>query len=710
MRTREALSNSWAIVGGGILGMTLACRLAQAGRSVKLFEGAPVLGGLASSWKIGDVLWDRHYHVTLLSDLHLRGLLAEVGLEKNLRWKKTRTAFFSDGGLYSMSDIRDYLRFRPLRPWDKVRLGATVLRASRLTDLRELEHITALEWLTKLSGERTVEKLWRPLLASKLGMNTGRVSAAFIQATITRLYAARNSGLKEEMFGYLPGGYPRINAALAGRLSELGVEILPSHALRSVHVRPSGGLRLVFHNAHEEVCENAVLTVPAPSVATLCPQLSEEERQAFHNVEYQGILCASALLTRPLSDYYVTNLTDGTLPFTGIVDVTALVDPEEFGGRGLVYLPKYVSQNDPAWSLSDGDLQKSFENGLSRVYPAFRSCDVLAFRVSRVRDVFALPLLDYSRRLPPMRTSVAGLFAISSAHIVHGTFNVNETVSLANRAAAWLLAAEGRPAEARPPEPEGWVRYWAASPAIPLEHRRAELRSFLPALERVVGFHPEDVVLDIGSGPGLLAERIAGQVKEVHNADVSPTDLNLGRVNLAGQSNVHFHLLDSGHSTRLDALCARRFSLIVCRSVVQYYRTADDVADLIMQIRRVSAPGARLIIIDIPTGATPLRDTLDLLWHGLKEGRLPLTLGFLLRTGLSSYSRVRRKHGLLCLSATSLVDLLKKLDLEGEVLSAGLTPFSNRLHLLVRFSDCAAGQKGAARASVSAQGSCKGGR
>ncbi len=58
----------WAIVGGGILGMTLALRLAQRGRSVNLIERAEQLGGLASAWRLGDLVWDRHYHVTLLSD------------------------------------------------------------------------------------------------------------------------------------------------------------------------------------------------------------------------------------------------------------------------------------------------------------------------------------------------------------------------------------------------------------------------------------------------------------------------------------------------------------------------------------------------------------------------------------------------------------------------------------------------------------------
>ena len=65
-------SKRWGVIGGGILGLTIAHRLNQAGEEVTLFEGAERLGGLASAWKLGDITWDRHYHVTLFSDAHLR--------------------------------------------------------------------------------------------------------------------------------------------------------------------------------------------------------------------------------------------------------------------------------------------------------------------------------------------------------------------------------------------------------------------------------------------------------------------------------------------------------------------------------------------------------------------------------------------------------------------------------------------------------------
>lgn len=132
----------------------------------------------------------------------------------------------------------------------------------------------------------------------------------------------------------------------------------------------------------------------------------------------------------------MTNITDDRLPFTGVIEMTALVDPVEIGGRALIYFPKYVAEDDALLEKSDEPIRESFLAGIERMYPDFLREQVEAFRISRVRQVMALPTLDYSRNLPPMQTSVSGLHVVNSAQIVNGTLNVNESVKLAEKAVA----------------------------------------------------------------------------------------------------------------------------------------------------------------------------------------------------------------------------------------------------------------------------------
>jgi hypothetical protein len=52
----------------------------------------------------------------------------------------------------------------------------------------------------------------------------------------------------------------------------------------------------------------------------------------------------------------------------------------------------------------------------------------------------ALPTLNYSERLPQMQTSIPGVWAVNSAHILKGNLNVNETIQIAEEAIDTVLA------------------------------------------------------------------------------------------------------------------------------------------------------------------------------------------------------------------------------------------------------------------------------
>ncbi len=290
----------WGIVGGGMLGMTLALRLAQRGVHVTLYEAADTLGGLASAWQLGDLVWDRHYHVTLLSDTALRGLLAELNLADEITWRETRTGFYTDGQHYSLSNSLEFLRFPPLRLIDKCRLAMTILYASKIRQWQQLERIPVTDWLQRWSGARTFEKIWRPLLRAKLGENYTKASAAFIGAIIARMYTARRTGLKKEMFGYVTGGYARILERFETVLREAGVTVLPSYAATRVE-RRQGAVDIAFANGEQHTFDQVVVTLAAPLAARLCPGLEADEQDKLRNIVYQGIVCTSLLLKQPLS-------------------------------------------------------------------------------------------------------------------------------------------------------------------------------------------------------------------------------------------------------------------------------------------------------------------------------------------------------------------------------------------------------------------------
>lgn len=422
---------SWGIIGGGIMGMTLALRLSQKGYKVTIFESGNRPGGLTSSWEIDGLTWDCFYHVILMSDLNTRNIINEIGLENELQWVETKSGFYSQGKLYSMSNLFEFLTFPPINLIDKLRLGLTIFAASRIRNWKRLEKITVSHWLISWSGKNVFNKIWLPLLKAKLGENYKNTSAAFIWSTIQRMYAARKSGLKKEMFGYVRGGYDVINKSFAQHLQKLGVEIKLNEPIRSVVKQEDGSSRLSVNSDKRYQFDYVISTLSSAQSVKLT-DLPNDEKNKHLNIKYLGVICPSVLLRRAISPFYVTNITDYGTPFTGIIEMTALIDKNlELRGNTLVYLPKYVAPDDEMFDFDDQTISEIFLGALRKMYPEVSEEDILYFGVSKARIVFALPTLGYSENLPRINTSLDKFYIINSAQIVNGTLNVNDTIQIA---------------------------------------------------------------------------------------------------------------------------------------------------------------------------------------------------------------------------------------------------------------------------------------
>jgi protoporphyrinogen oxidase len=427
-----------------MLGMALARKLAAAGHSVTVLEAAPEAGGLAATWEIAHVRWDKHYHVILPADERLLQLIDDIGLGSEVVWSQTRTGVYAGGRLHSVSNTREFLKFPELSMWDKLRLGGTLFYASRIRNWHRLEAIPVEKWLRRWSGNHTFETFWRPLLRSKLGDNYQSASAAFIWAIMQRLYGARQSGSKVEQLGYVRGGYASILDRLTESLADAGIDLRLDTRVGSVRAAEDGGVAVVTGTGDELNFDRVAVTLAAPLAARVIQGLQPPEVDLLERMVYQGIVCVSVVLQEPLADFYVTNITDGGFPFTGVIEMTSLVDPAQFGGSHLVYLPLYTTQQDPAQEMSAAEIEAWFLAELARMYPSFTQDSVVAVKTSKVRYVLPVSTLDHSKHVPATWTSVPGVAIVSSAQIVNGTLNVNETLGVVEAALPELLTGGPR--------------------------------------------------------------------------------------------------------------------------------------------------------------------------------------------------------------------------------------------------------------------------
>ena len=421
-----------------MLGLTLALRLAQRGLAVTLLEQAPSIGGLTASFEYNGILWDRFYHVIDASDHDLLQLLAEIGLADELAWSTTNTLFYDGETRYPLNNAADYIRLPALGLVDKFRIGLNILYGSTVRSGIRLEDVSAEEWLIRWSGQAAFDKLWRPLLMGKLGENYSRVSAAYIWSVIRRFYGARQGSRKTEKFGYVPGGYVRIVGSLIDSLHKHGVKLETDSTVRAVSGVKGQQIEVTLEG-RRLLFDNAVVTAASPIVSKICCDLNADALKRHQNIAYQGVVCMSMLLRRPLGNAYMTYITDNSLPFTTVIEMSSLTTPQNFGGHHLTYLPKYVPSDDSMLDTGSDEIVATFLEGLTRVYPDFETSDIIEHKIARARYVLALPTLGYSANLPPVSTDTPGLYVCNSAQIVNASLSVTESIALANRTATLLI-------------------------------------------------------------------------------------------------------------------------------------------------------------------------------------------------------------------------------------------------------------------------------
>lgn len=422
-----------------MLGLAMAWRLQERGHRVTVVEAADAIGGLTRHFESGDSTWDRFYHVIDASDQSLIRLLDDIGLAQDIRWTTTQTLLYDGYKHYSLNNARDYLRLPVLSLVAKLRIGLNIVYAGARKRRGGLEHISAERWLCRWSGRNAYEQLWAPLLRSKLGESYDKVSATFIWSVIRRFYGARQGSQRTEQFGFISGGYARVIATLEAALNNHGVRFITGHPVEGVDSDGHNRVQIVV-DGNSHTFDKVIATYSGPLVARTLSGLDAKEKAQHAALAYQGVVCLSLLMTRPLGGAYMTYITDNSIPFTTVIEMSALTGTAHYGDRHLVYLPRYIRSNDPLLDAGDEEIRRTFLAGLKRMYPDVLDEHVISAHIARARYVMTLPVLDYSAVLPPMETSITGLYVCNSAQIVDASLSVNEAVALADHGLGRILA------------------------------------------------------------------------------------------------------------------------------------------------------------------------------------------------------------------------------------------------------------------------------
>ena len=428
-----------AVVGGGIMGITLGYYLTKQNHHVEIFEASPDLGGLAGPLVLPDgTAVDRFYHAILSSDSQLAELCAELGLSDQMRFNQTRMGFYWHGGIYSMNNVIEFMRFPPLGWVDRFRLGLTVLAAQRVSDWHSLEGVSVKEWLLKFSGKTTYENIWRPMLKAKFDGNFDSIPATWIWSRLVRIKSTRKGVSQKEMSGHLIGGYITLLQAMSKKIVELGGCIHLKTPVQDVCIENGQAMGLSV-NGLQLKFDCVAVTAQTPVFQRIISAAPKDYHEFLGKTDYLGIVAPLLVLSKPLSGYWTLNITDDHFPFTGVIETTTYIDPKFVGGHHLVYLPKYTLPGSQWQKMSDDEIKQVWLKNLKEMLPTFDETTVKYFLVHRERYVEPLHPINSAHLIPEVKTPVNKLYLVTTSQIYPALTNGESVARHALDAAKIIL-------------------------------------------------------------------------------------------------------------------------------------------------------------------------------------------------------------------------------------------------------------------------------
>ncbi len=419
-----------AVIGAGVMGLACAYALLKKGHAVDIFEADDRVGGMAAHFDFDGLSIERYYHFICKPDQHLFDLLKELGIEDTLTWRATDMGYYYDGEHFDWGNPIALLKFPKLDLVSKLRYGLHMFLATKRSNWQDLDNVEASQWIRKWIGERGYAILWERLFALKFYHYKDNLSAAWIWSRIKRVGTSRKSLLQEEM-GYLRGGSETLLDVLEEKIKSLGGVFHLSTPVERVNIE-NNQIRSIVVNGEEKTFDEVFSTIPLPYVPDMIPGLPEEYSEKYRAIQNMGVVCVIFRLKKKVTKNFWLNVTDTEMEIPGIIEYSNLRQMDD----NIVYIPYYMPVDLPKYRNSNAYFIAEARSYIRKLNPQISDEDFIAEHASRYG--FAQPVCPpgFLSQLPPVKTSVKGLFIADTSYYYPEDRSISESVNLGQRMAS----------------------------------------------------------------------------------------------------------------------------------------------------------------------------------------------------------------------------------------------------------------------------------
>ncbi|WP_405774953.1 hydroxysqualene dehydroxylase HpnE [Streptomyces sp. NBC_00859] len=451
--TAEATRPAHAVVvGGGLAGATAALELADAGVRVTLLEGRPRLGGLAFSFRRGELTVDNGQHVYLRCCTAYRWFLDRVGgaalapLQDRLDVPVLDIAPAGGPRLGRLRRsalpvplhlARSLATYPHLSLAERASVGRAALALKGL-DLADpaLDDIDFASWLRGHGqSDRTIEALWDLVGVATLNATAPHASLG-LAAMVFKTGLLSEAGAADIGWARVPLG--ELHDTLARKaLDAAGVRTELRARVTAAAPAADGGWRVETENETLEA-DAVVLAVPQREAHALLPEGAIDDPDRLLEIGTSPILNVHVVYDRRvLRRPFFAAL--GT-PVQWVFDRT---DSSGLQGGGQ-YLALSQSAADDDIDQPVSVLRERYLPELERLLPAARGAGVRDFFVTRERSATFAPAPGVGRLRPGARTDAPGLCLAGAWTATGWPATMEGAVRSGLSAAGAVLATLGR--------------------------------------------------------------------------------------------------------------------------------------------------------------------------------------------------------------------------------------------------------------------------
>ena len=453
-----------AVVGGGLAGITAALRLADAGRTVTLFEAKPWLGGLTHSFRRGELDVDNGQHVFLRCCTAYRALLDRLGVTAQTHLQERLDIAVRQPGVGAARLRRNNLPaplhlggalfgYGLLNPMQRLRFTRAALamkgldRADPALDGRSFG-----DWLREQGQDaQTVAAMWDLVGLATLNVKADQASLALaamvFQVGLLTDNDAADIGWSRVPLRQLHGDAGERALAAAGATVRTGTRV-------DTVVRGKDGFTLTVRDDERLVARQVVLAVPPRVAHALVPEIGAgPEKLGSSPIVNVHVVVDRPVLTEP----FVAGV--GT-PIQWVFDRT---EPSGLSATrpGAQYLAVSLSAAEELVDLPVARLRELLFPDLEALFPGLAQATVVDFFVTRERTAtFRGSPGSHELRLPA-HTPVTDLFLAGAwtdtgwPATMEGAVRSGDTAADAALGASTVDIRAGRPAGAGPQRRQG---------------------------------------------------------------------------------------------------------------------------------------------------------------------------------------------------------------------------------------------------------------